>query len=91
MSLSTCGVHEFWTQNLKEHSWTKLPSFLFGLNICVDFDLRDYKNGEYIDIHKTAKPNSWNPGFKTGFQNNTCLKFSALFRLKHKEEKLLIY
>ena len=27
-----------------------------------------YKN---IDIHKTTYPHSWNPGFKTGFQNDT--------------------
>ena len=24
-----------------------------------------------IDIHKTAKPYSWNPGSKTGFHNDT--------------------
>jgi len=24
-----------------------------------------------IDIHKTTLPHSWNPGFKTGFHNNT--------------------
>ena len=24
-----------------------------------------------IDIYKTAWPNSWNPGFKTGFYNDT--------------------
>ena len=49
-------------------SLDKTPEFPFwGLNICVHFDLRDSKNGEYkqllkkiifhyknIDIHKTA-------------------------------------
>ena len=74
-----------WAWNLKEYRWTKLPSFLFwGLNICVGFDLRDSKkieninklnkiilHNKNIDIHKTAYPHSWNPGFKAGFQNDT--------------------
>ena len=28
-----------------------------------------------IDIYETALPHSWNPGFKTGFYNDTVLSF----------------
>ena len=62
----------------------------WGLNICVDFDLRNSQQMEnmkkliriifhykHIDIHKTVWLHSWNPGFKTGFITIPCLKFWA--------------
>ena len=58
--------------------------FIWCLNICVDFNLRDSKKMENmkksnkiiyhnknIDIHKTVETHSWNPGSKTGFHNDT--------------------
>ena len=76
VSICTQSMHNR-ARNLKEYYWTKLPSFLIGgLNICVDFDLRDLKEMENInklnktvfhnkniDIYKTCLTPFVKPGF----------------------------
>ena len=75
-----------WAWSLKEFRWTKLSGFLFGvLTVAVDFDLGHSKKIENmkklnttifynknIDFRKMPiYPYSWNPGSKTGLQNDT--------------------
>ena len=41
----------FQSPGFKRVSLNKTPEFLFwGLNICVDFDLKDLKKGQYDEI-----------------------------------------